>query len=223
MIIAVDGPLASGKGTIARALAQNFGFHYLDTGLLYRAVGLSVVAAGHDPANPAQALAAAQRLDPDQIDMVAARTLAAGAAASQVAAIPTVRAQLLEFQRDFARRLPGAVLDGRDIGTVVCPEAGLKLFVTASETSRARRRLQELRELGEATDFATVLSALRERDARDCARSVAPLRVAPDAHLLDTTDFTIDEAIKAACRLVDSARHNMVVAGGRPERESPPE
>lgn len=223
MIIAVDGPLASGKGTIARALAQRFSFHYLDTGLLYRAVGLRVLAAGADPADPAEALAAAQSLDPDRIDTIATRTLAAGAAASKVAALPAVRDQLLEFQREFARRFPGAVLDGRDIGTVVCPHADVKLFVTASETTRARRRLQELQELGEVTDFASVLAALRERDARDRARPVAPLRAAPDAHLLDTTDFTIDQAIEAGSRLVETARRALVIAAGQSAREALPE
>lgn len=223
MIVAVDGPLASGKGTIAKALAQRFGFHYLDTGMLYRAVGLGVLAAGDDPADPRHALAAARQLDPDHIDPIAARTLAAGAAASRVATIPEVREHLLEFQREFARRCPGAVLDGRDIGTVVCPEANLKLFVTASETARARRRLQELRELGEVADFESVLSALRERDARDTTRLVAPLRAAPDAHLLDTTDFTIDEAIEAACRLVDNTRQTLGAAAQCPECEGPPD
>lgn len=181
--IAIDGPAASGKGTIARALAQELGFAHLDTGLLYRAVG----ALGGDP------VAAARGLSPDDLARDDLRTAAAGQAASRVAAIPEVRAALVDFQRRFARAEPGAVLDGRDIGTVICPEAELKLYVTASDSVRARRRALEL-----DADEATILTELRERDARDAARDVAPMRPADDALLLDTSDMSIEQAVARA-------------------------
>lgn len=185
--IAIDGPAASGKGTIARALAARFGFQHLDTGLLYRAVG----ALGGDPAVAARGLTPADLARPDL------RTAEAGAAASRVAAIPEVRAALLAFQRDFARRGKGAVLDGRDIGTVICPEAEVKLYVTASDETRAARRAAEL-----GADPAKILAELRERDARDAARATAPLRAAADAILLDTTALSIDEAVARAAAVV---------------------
>ena len=181
--IAIDGPAASGKGTIARALARHFGFAHLDTGLLYRAVG----AKGGDP------IAAARGLAPEDLARPDLRSAEAGQAASRVAAIPEVRAALVEFQRRFARSQPGAVLDGRDIGTVICPEAELKLYVTASDEIRARRRAREL-----GADEARILAELRERDARDAARAVAPMRPADDALLLDTSEMTIDEAVARA-------------------------
>ncbi|RDD68457.1 MULTISPECIES: (d)CMP kinase [Paracoccus] len=181
--IAIDGPAASGKGTIARALARHFGFAHLDTGLLYRAVG----AKGGDP------IAAARGLAPEDLARPDLRSAEAGQAASRVAAIPEVRAALVEFQRRFARSQPGAVLDGRDIGTVICPEAELKLYVTASDEIRARRRALEL-----GADEARILAELRERDARDAARAVAPMRPADDALLLDTSEMTIDEAVARA-------------------------
>ncbi|KGJ09947.1 (d)CMP kinase (plasmid) [Paracoccus versutus] len=181
--IAIDGPAASGKGTIARALARHFGFAHLDTGLLYRAVG----AKGGDP------IAAARALAPEDLARPDLRSAEAGQAASRVAAIPEVRAALVEFQRRFARSQPGAVLDGRDIGTVICPEAELKLYVTASDEIRARRRALEL-----GADEARILAELRERDARDAARAVAPMRPADDALLLDTSEMTIDEAVARA-------------------------
>jgi len=186
--IAIDGPAASGKGTIARALARHFGFSHLDTGLLYRAVG----ALGGDP------VAAAQALVPRDLARDDLRTAAAGQAASRVAAIPEVRAALVDFQRRFALTEPGAVLDGRDIGTVICPEANLKLYVTASDEVRARRRALEL-----GADATATLSELRERDARDAARDVAPMRPADDALLLDTSDMTIDDAV---ARAIEAAR-----------------
>ncbi|WP_287885476.1 MULTISPECIES: (d)CMP kinase [Paracoccus] len=186
--IAIDGPAASGKGTIARALARHFGFAHLDTGLLYRAVG----AKGGDP------VAAARALAPEDLARDDLRSAEAGQAASRVAAIPEVRAALVEFQRRFARSEPGAVLDGRDIGTVICPEAELKLYVTASDAVRARRRALEL-----GADEARILVELRERDARDAARDVAPMRPAEDALLLDTTEMSIDEAV---ARAIASAR-----------------
>ncbi|WP_449043824.1 (d)CMP kinase [Paracoccus versutus] len=181
--IAIDGPAASGKGTIARALARHFGFAHLDTGLLYRAVG----AKGGDP------IAAARALAPEDLARPDLRSAEAGQAASRVAAIPEVRAALVEFQRRFARSQPGAVLDGRDIGTVICPEAELKLYVTASDEIRARRRALEL-----GADETRILAELRERDARDAARAVAPMRPADDALLLDTSEMTIDEAVARA-------------------------
>ncbi|WP_313353257.1 (d)CMP kinase [Paracoccus sp. (in: a-proteobacteria)] len=181
--IAIDGPAASGKGTIARALARHFGFVHLDTGLLYRAVG----AMGGDP------VAAARRLVPNDLDREDLRSAEAGQAASRVAAIPEVRTALIDFQRRFARTEPGAVLDGRDIGTVICPEAELKLYVTATDAVRARRRALEL-----GADEVRILSELRERDARDAARAVAPMRPAEDALLLDTSEMTIDEAVARA-------------------------
>ncbi len=198
MIIAIDGPAASGKGTLARRLAAHLGLVYLDTGLLYRAVGMAVVGAGGDPADPAAAETAARALDPRDLSDPALRLDDAGQAASKVAAIPRVRAALLNFQREFARRPPGAVLDGRDIGTVVCPDADRKLFVTASLEKRAERRLKELLGRGVATIQEAVLQEMRERDARDSGRSVAPLVPASDAFILDTTELDADQAFAAA-------------------------
>lgn len=189
--IAIDGPAAAGKGTISRALAQAFGFAHLDTGLLYRAVGMK----GGDPVR------AAQNLSPDDLARTDLRSLAAGEAASRVAVLPDVRAALVAFQRDFARRAGGAVLDGRDIGTVICPEAEVKLFVTASPETRAHRRWQETGE-GALED---VLAQVRARDARDMGRADAPLRPAGDAVVLDTTGMTIHEAI-AQARAIVAAR-----------------
>ena len=188
--IAIDGPAASGKGTIARALARHFGFAHLDTGLLYRAVG----ARGGDP------VAAALALSADDLARDDLRTAEAGQAASRVAAIPEVRAALVDFQRRFARAEPGAVLDGRDIGTVICPDAEVKLYVTASDAVRARRRALEL-----GADEALILRELRERDARDAARDVAPMRPADDALLLDTSDMSIDEAVARAIQAAERA------------------
>lgn len=189
--IAIDGPAASGKGTIARALASRFGFHHLDTGLLYRAVG----AKGGDPVQAARGLTAADLSRPDL------RSAEAGQAASRVAAIPEVRAALLDFQRRFAAQPPGAVLDGRDIGTVICPDAAVKLYVVAADETRAARRAAEL-----GADPAEMLAQLRERDARDSARAAAPLKPAADAVVLDTTSMTIAEAVAEALRLVEAAR-----------------
>jgi CMP/dCMP kinase len=186
--VAIDGPAASGKGTISRAVAGRFGFAHLDTGLLYRAVG----AKGGDP------VAAARNLTPADLGRGDLRTAEAGQAASCVAAIPEVRRALVEFQRNFARRPGGAVLDGRDIGTVICPEAEVKLFVTASDAVRARRRWLEL-----GGDEAAVLADLRARDARDLQRATAPLRPAPDALLLDTSELTIDAAVQRAVEAIE--------------------
>lgn len=191
--IAIDGPAAAGKGTISRAIAGQFGLPHLDTGALYRAVGMK----GGDPAE------AARSLTPADLARADLRTLEAGQAASRVAAIPEVRAALLEFQRRFARTEGGAVLDGRDIGTVICPEAEVKLFVTASPEIRARRRWLELG--GEAAadrSLDAVLAEVRERDDRDMNRADAPLRPAPDAVVLDTSALTIAEATARAIALV---------------------
>jgi cytidylate kinase len=206
MIIAVDGPTASGKGTVAKHLAARYGLKLLDTGTLYRAVGLAVLDAGGDPADEAAALAAAQVLNLAAIDQDRIRSSAAGAAASKVAAQPAVRAALLKAQRDFAADPAGAVLDGRDIGTIICPDADVKLFITASLDARTGRRLKELQARGETIDFETLKAQIQERDARDMGRTDAPLRQAPDAHVLDTTDLNVEQAAAAAFQIVDAAR-----------------
>jgi cytidylate kinase len=202
MIIAVDGPAAAGKGTIARALARHFGFHFLDTGALYRMVGLAAIRAGGEPITTASAIAAAQSLDPASFSDSELRTEKVGAAASIVAVIPDVRAALLEFQRSFARRPPGAVLDGRDIGTVVCPDAHAKLFITASAEVRAKRRQIEL---GSA-DYEVVLADIRARDERDSKRATAPLVAAKDALTIDTSEMDINAAVAAAVAAVEARR-----------------
>lgn len=198
--VAIDGPAAAGKGTIGRAVAGHFGFAHLDTGLLYRAVGRRMLA-GHDPA------AAARALDPsDMAEPGALRTAAIAEAASKVAAIPEVRAALVDFQRGFARRRGGAVLDGRDIGTVICPEAEVKLFVTASPEVRADRRCRELLAAGHPADYATVLSDVRARDARDAGRADAPMVAAADALVLDTSALSVEQAVGAAIAAVSAVR-----------------
>jgi len=204
MIIAVDGPAASGKGTIARALGRHFGLPHLDTGKLYRAVGLSLRQAGHDPADAARAAIAAVAFDPALLDDADLMSAANAQAASIVSAHPAVRAALLERQRAFAAQPGGAVLDGRDIGTVIVPDATAKLFVTASPEARTTRRAAELANAGQALPFATVLADILERDARDTARSVAPLLRADDAALLDTTDLGIDAAVARAIALIQA-------------------
>lgn len=201
MIIAVDGPAAAGKGTLARRLAAALGLPYLDTGLLYRAVGRRVLDAGAQPRDPPAALAAARALVPEDFTRSDLRGPVADMAATAVAAIGDVRAELLEFQRRFGRER-GAVLDGRDIGTVVFPEAEAKLFVTASAEERARRRHAELLGRGVTADYGQVLSEVRDRDAQDENRSVAPLRPAADAILLDTTHLDADGAFAAAMALL---------------------
>jgi cytidylate kinase len=203
MIIAVDGPAASGKGTIAKALARHFGLPHLDTGLLYRAVGMGVLRAGGDPASADDALAACRFTD-DMLEDGALKTEAAAKAASQVSAYPQVRAALLQRQKDFAGQAGGAVLDGRDIGTVITPHADAKLFVTASPEVRADRRFRELTGLGLALHLDAVLHDIRARDERDSARSSAPLRMADDAALLDTSNLGIDEAVQRAVALVEA-------------------
>lgn len=202
VVIAIDGPGASGKGTLARRLAAHFGYAYLDTGAMYRAVALQVLLAGADPADARAALAAARKLDAGALDDPQLRTDRVGAAASQVAAHGDVRQALMVFQRSFATNppgnAPGAVLDGRDIGTVICPDAQVKLFVTASLEVRAHRRYLELAARGEAATEVEVLAELQTRDSRDQQRAVAPLRPAADAHLLDTTNLAIDDAFAVA-------------------------
>lgn len=202
IIIAVDGPAASGKGTLARRLAAALGLPHLDTGLLYRAVGRRLLDRGADPHDAALAEAEARALTPADLERADLRGPEADMAASAVAAIPAVRAALLEFQRGFGRARGGAVLDGRDIGTVVFPDATVKLFVTASVEERARRRWLELLGRGVAADRGQVEAELRARDAQDAGRAVAPLRPAADALLLDTTALDADAAFKAALDLV---------------------
>lgn len=205
MIIAVDGPTASGKGTIAKALARHFDVPHLDTGLLYRAVGVMAVRLGGDPDNPDEALAGCvfddSLLNEDQL-----RSEIAGGLASRVSRHPAVRAALLERQRAFAAQPGGAVLDGRDIGTVIAPDAEVKLFVTASVAARAERRFNEMRARGEDVTLAKIASDLAARDMRDSQRSIAPLRPADDAVRFDTSDLTVIEAIECAIAFVTAAR-----------------
>ena len=198
MIIAVDGPAASGKGTIARRLAAHFGLPYLDTGGLYRAVGLAMLRAESDPDNAARAAEVAETLDLGLLDDPALRDAATAEAASRIAVHPPVRAALVDVQRRFAGQALGAVLDGRDIGTVICPDADHKLFVTADIETRADRRHKELIARGEASIYARVLADLRRRDYRDSSRATAPTRQADDAVELDTTDLDIEGAVAAA-------------------------
>lgn len=203
MIIAVDGTLASGKGTIARSLAKAFGLAHLDTGALYRATAVAVLEAGADPADAGAAESAARSLDPSTIDERKIRTAEAGAAASIVAAQPRVRQALFELQRSFAARPGGAVLDGRDIGTVICPDADVKLYVTADPMVRAGRRWKELAAAGSDITLEQVAAQLAERDARDAERKDAPMRAADDAILLDTSQLSIDAAVSAAVAIVE--------------------
>lgn len=201
-VIAIDGPTASGKGTLARRMGEALGFKVLDTGLLYRAVGLAAVRAGGAASDPAYAIPAAQRLNVAQLaDDNEIRSDIAGQYASQCSVIPEVRAALLEFQRSFAAQKPGAILDGRDIGTVICPEAQLKLYVTASAEVRAQRRHAELLNRGRNVGYDDVLQDIKARDDRDTNRAVAPLRPAPDAMILDTSDMTAEAVLARALEL----------------------
>ncbi|HTZ03721.1 MAG TPA: (d)CMP kinase [Xanthobacteraceae bacterium] len=206
MIIAIDGPAASGKGTIARQLAAVYGLHHLDTGLLYRAVAKALLDAGYPPDDVEHAIDAAIRLDPSKFEDNALKLQPITEAASVVAAIPEVRQALMNYQREFATRPPGSVLDGRDIGTVIAPGADVKLFVVATPEVRAKRRTLELRSRGENADEEEVLADLLRRDERDSRRTAAPLKVAPDAHLLDTTHLGIDAAFRAAVDIVEAVR-----------------
>jgi len=207
LVIAVDGPAASGKGTIASRLAAHYGLPFLDTGLLYRAVGLDVITGGGDLGDPVAAEAAARAIDTGRLSDDAARTSGdAGEAASRVAGFPGVRAALLELQQAFAHQRGGAVLDGRDIGTVIAPDAPAKLFVTATPEVRARRRWRQLNERGDLITYESMLADIQRRDERDAGRGSAPMVQAADAALLDTTDMDIEAAFDAARRIVETAR-----------------
>lgn len=206
MIIAIDGPAASGKGTLARRLAKHFGYAYLDTGKLYRAVGLAVLRTGGDPEDEDASSDAARSLDLTTLEDAEIKADATAAAASKVAAIPAVREALMDLQRTFAANPPGgeegAVIDGRDIGTVICPDAEAKLFVTADVDVRAKRRHKELLDRGEPSIYAHVLADLKERDQRDSNRTVAPLVPADDAVVIDTSDMSADEVLEKALEIL---------------------
>ena len=202
MIVAIDGPAASGKGTLAKRIAAHFGLHHLDTGLLYRAVARDVQRLGAALDDAERAAAAARALDPAGLDDPDLRKPGAGEAASIVARIPQVRAALLEFQRSFAQLSPGAVLDGRDIGTAVCPDADVKIYVTATPEVRAERRFLEMQGRGEAATYEGVLADIRRRDQRDASRDTAPMRSADDAFLLDTSNLDIEAAFDTAVGVI---------------------
>src|ERR1700704_466242 len=206
MIIAIDGPAASGKGTLGKRLAAQYGLRHLDTGLIYRAVAKAMLDAAHPPGNRARAVAAAEAIDPARFDEPALKSQAVGEAASLVSAVPEVRGALLAFQRKFGRTPPGAVIDGRDIGTVIFPHADVKIFVTATPEVRAGRRFAELRAAGATVSEADVLPDIQRRDERDTTRATAPLKAAPDAHLLDTTRLGIDAAFRAAIDIIEAVR-----------------
>jgi cytidylate kinase len=206
MIIAIDGPAASGKGTLGKRLAAYYHFRHLDTGVIYRAVAKALLDAGADLSDEAYAVAAALELDPEKFGNPVLKTQAVGEAASVVSAIPRVREALLNFQRQFAAEPPGAVLDGRDIGTVICPHADVKIFVVADPTVRARRRALEMRSRGEPADEAMVLADILKRDERDQNRATAPLKAAADAHILDNSHLDIEGGVKAAIAIVEAVR-----------------
>jgi cytidylate kinase len=206
MIIAIDGPAASGKGTLAKRLAQHYGYHHLDTGVIYRAVAHALMRDGADLSSEALAVEAALALDPQKLDDPVLKSQKIGEGASLVSAIPRVREVLVDFQRQFAASPPGAVLDGRDIGTVICPEADVKIFVVADPKVRAQRRTAEARARGEAADEAAVLEDILKRDERDRNRAVAPLKPANDAYLLDNTNLDIEAGVRAAIDIVEAVR-----------------
>ncbi len=206
MIIAIDGPAASGKGTLGKRLAHHYGYRHLDTGVIYRAVAKALLDAGADLADEERAVAAALELDPEKFGDPVLKTQEVGNAASVISAIPRVREALVNFQRQFAADPPGAVLDGRDIGTVICPEADVKIFVVADPAVRARRRTMEARGRGEDADEALVLADILRRDERDRNRPVAPLRPAPDAHVLDNSNLDIEGGVRAAIAIVEAVR-----------------
>jgi len=206
MIIAIDGPAASGKGTLARRLAAHYGYRHLDTGAIYRAVAYALIGKATDLHDEAAAVKAAQNLDPATFDDPALKSQEVGTAASVVSAIPAVRAALVEFQRQFAAAPPGAVLDGRDIGTVICPHAEVKIFVVADPRVRAHRRYLEAQARGEAADEAIILADILARDERDQNRPVAPLKPASDAYLLDNSHLDIEGGVRAAIDIVEAVR-----------------
>ena len=206
MIIAIDGPAASGKGTLGKRLAAHYHFRHLDTGVIYRAVAKALLDAGVNPDDEARAVEAALELDPEKFGHPALKTRPIGEAASVVSVFPRVREALLTFQRQFAAEPPGAVLDGRDIGTVICPDADVKIFVVADPVVRARRRTLEARARGEEADEAVVLADILKRDERDRNRPVAPLKAASDAHVLDNSNLDIEAGLKAAIAIVDEVR-----------------
>jgi cytidylate kinase len=206
MIIAIDGPAASGKGTLGKRLAAHYGLRHLDTGLIYRAVAKALLDAGQPLDDVERAAAAAKSLDSSRFDEASLKSHAVGEAASKISGIPEVRAALLEFQRRFGRTPPGAVLDGRDIGTVIFPDADVKIFVTATPEVRAGRRTRELRASGNMVNEKDILADILRRDERDAGRAAAPMKRAADAHLLDTTHLDIDAAFRAAVDIVEAAR-----------------
>jgi len=206
MIIAIDGPAASGKGTLGKRLAHHYGYRHLDTGVIYRAVAQALLEAGADLTDEAAAVAAAMELDPEKFGNPVLKTQAVGDAASVVSAIPKVRETLLNFQRQFAADPPGAVLDGRDIGTVICPDADVKIFVVADPKVRAHRRTLEARGRGENADEALVLADILRRDERDKNRAAAPLRQADDAHVLDNSKLDIEGGVRAAIAIIEKVR-----------------
>jgi cytidylate kinase len=206
MIIAIDGPAASGKGTLGKRLAHHYGYRHLDTGVIYRAVAYALMQSGHDLHDEAAAVAAALELDPEKFGNPALKTQTAGEGASIVSAIPRVREVLVNFQRQFAADPPGAVLDGRDIGTVICPHADVKIFVIADPKVRARRRTMEAKARGEEADEASVLADILQRDERDKNRPIAPLKPAPDAYLLDNSQLDIEGGVRAAIDIIEAVR-----------------
>jgi CMP/dCMP kinase len=206
MIIAIDGPAASGKGTLGKRLAHHYGYRHLDTGVIYRAVAKALLDAGADLTDEAQAVAAALELDPEKFGDPVLKTQRVGEAASLVSLIPGVRQALVNFQRQFAADPPGAVLDGRDIGTVICPNADVKIFVVADPRVRARRRTLEAKARGEAADEAEVLADILKRDERDQNRAAAPLKAAADAYLLDNSHLDIEGGVRAAIEIVEAVR-----------------
>lgn len=206
MIIAIDGPAASGKGTLGKRLAHHYRFRHLDTGVIYRAVAKAVLDMGADLRDEVAAVAAAMELDPEKFGDPVLKTQVIGDAASVVSAFPRVREVLVSFQRQFAAEPPGAVLDGRDIGTVICPDADVKIFVVADPVVRARRRTLEARSRGEPADEAAVLADILKRDERDQSRAAAPLRRADDAHVLDNSNLGIEAGVQAAIAIVEAVR-----------------
>jgi CMP/dCMP kinase len=206
MIIAIDGPAASGKGTLGKHLAQHYGYRHLDTGVIYRAVALQLLRQGADLQDEARAVQAARELDPDSFGDPSLKSQTAGEAASVVAAIPKVREVLVNFQRAFAATPPGAVLDGRDIGTVICPDADVKIFVVADPKVRAHRRALEALGRGEEADEAKILADILARDERDQNRPIAPLKPAKDAYLLDNSKLDIEASVRAAIDIVEAVR-----------------